>query len=343
MTTQVSHTKDSKQNHSLQAVWLLCCLSLISSYSNAVCSSKYKLIKINISDKIYLNNLDRQELREYIMNSEHISKSQVENVWRTYMTTGEVPEDVPSFWYHSKSLKYLARMLPSDPRCAVCYYPFSGLGGTLTRSLFGLERSKMNPRLCNVCEKFAVTYQGGAEIEISMLFADVRGSTGLAEGMSAIEFSRLIDRFYAVATRALYNRYAFVENLAGDGVAGFFTPGFAGEHHAQAAIETGEEILRATGHADRAGPWIPVGVGVHTGIAYVGSVNRGSGAADISVLGDTVNVAARISSQAAAGEMLVSSSAISGMVAERESWSKKHLELKGRQEPIDVWGMKISG
>jgi adenylate cyclase len=258
------------------------------------------------------------------MSSEQISKTQIDNVWRTYMTTGSVPEDVPMLWYKSKSLRSIARILPADPRCAICYYPFSGLGGALPRSLFGLERSKLNPHLCNVCEKFAEVYNCGAEIKISMLFADVRGSTGLAEKMSAADFSMLINRFYTVTTRALYNSNSFVENLAGDGVAGYFTPGFVGVQHAQVAIETGKENLRSTGHADPDGPWIPVGIGVHTGVAYVGSVNSESGAADISVVGDTVNVAARISSQSATGEMLVSSSAMGDLRYAQDHWEKKH-------------------
>lgn len=277
------------------------------------------------------------------MTSEQIRKTQIDNIWRTYMTTGRVPDDVPMLWYKSKSLRSIARILPADPRCAICYYPFSGFGGALTRSLFGLERSKLNPRLCNVCEMFAEVYNGGAEIEISMLFADVRGSTGLAEKMSAADFSMLINRFYSVTTRALYNRNAFVENLAGDGVAGYFTPGFVGAQHAQVAIETGMEILRSTGHDAADGPWIPVGIGVHSGVAYVGSVNSESGAADISVLGDTVNVAARISSHAAAGEMLVSSSAMGDLISGKEhTWEKKQLTLKGRQEPVEAWGIKVT-
>src|SRR5258705_10070605 len=86
---------------------------------------------------------------------------------------------------------------------------------------------------------------------------------------------------------------ALLEKLIGDEVAGFFVPGFAGADHARVAVEAGEEILRATGHGEAGGPWVPVGVGVHTGLAYVGAGGAGGGVPDITVLGDAVNTASR--------------------------------------------------
>ena len=92
----------------------------------------------------------------------------------------------------------------------------------------------------------------------------------------------------------------------GDQVIGLFVPRFAGSRHAGVAIEAALDIMRATGHADREGPWIPVGIGVHTGLAYVGAVGRGDGVNEIAVLGSTPNLATRLSSQAAEGEVIVS-------------------------------------
>lgn len=207
----------------------------------------------------------------------------------------------------------------------------------MTRAFLGIAPSKMNPQLCNVCERVASKYPGGAEIELSMLFADVRGSTGLAEGMSPAQFSRLIDRFYKATTKAQFKKNGLVEKLIGDEVVGFFVPGFAGDAHARAAVEAGEEILHATGHRDPNGPWISVGVGIHTGIAFVGAVNSEEGAADIAVLGDTVNAAARIASQAAAGEVIVSDAARRAAGLKSDGMKPRRLELKGRREPLDVW------
>jgi len=262
-------------------------------------------------------------------------------VWRTYMMEGRIPDYASPVWFEKKYLRPIVRLLPSDPRCRFCYYPFEGIGGAISRSLLGLAPSKLNPQLCNVCENMASEYQGGAEIDISILFADVRGSTTIAENMSPTDFSQLIDRFYKATTKVLFRKNAMVEKLIGDEVTGFFAPGFAGEMHARAAVEAGEEILRLTGHKDPDGPWIPVGIGVHTGRTFVGAVSAEGGAADITILGDTPNTGSRITSQAAAGEVLISEAAVNAAGMKTEGMEDRLLNLKGREEPVKVWAKKV--
>lgn len=271
------------------------------------------------------------------MTSEDRDKHRAEEVWRTYLTTGHPPAFAGTPWYESAYLRPIIKMLPTDPRCKFCYYPFEGLGGALSRSLLGLGPSKLNPQLCNVCEQYAERYPGGTEMVISILFADVRGSTSLAEKMSPTEFSRVIDRFYKATTGALFRKNALVEKLIGDEVTGFFTPGFAGENHAEAAIQAGREILRVTGHSDPGGPWVSVGVGVHTGMTFVGAVSAEGGPMDITVLGDTPNTAARLTAQAGIGEMLVSEAAARSAGLETEGLESRLLALKGREEQVKAW------
>ena len=266
----------------------------------------------------------------------------VEKVWHTYMNTGKVPQGIDLAWFESKALRPIVRLLPDDPRCRVCMYPFEGVGGKLAKIAFGLEPSKMNPQLCNVCERFAEKYPGGAEVEVTLLFADVRGSTGIAEGMSPLEFSRLINRFFRAATKVLFRKYAMIEKLVGDEVAAFFVPGFAGDDHSNVAVKAGTEILKATGHEDPAGPWIPVGVGVHTGLAYVGSVSTEEGVADITVLGDSVNLAARLTSQAGAGQVILSETTRIEAGIEPDGMESRRFELKGKSEPVDAWVIAVS-
>jgi adenylate cyclase len=275
------------------------------------------------------------------MTGESDTETRAEEVWGTYMMEGHLPAFANPVWFESRYLRPLVRLLPTDPRCKFCYYPFKGLGGLLSRSFFGLAPSKLNPQLCNVCENLAGRYPGGVEIELSILFADVRGSTTMAENMSPTDFSRLIDRFYKATTKVLFRRNAMVEKLIGDEVTGFFTTGFAGEQHARVAVEAGQDILRATGHEDANGPWIPVGVGVHTGRTFVGAVSAEGGAADITVLGDTPNTGARITSQAGAGELLVSEAARKAAGLNSEGMESRLLTLKGREQPIEAWVKKV--
>lgn len=271
----------------------------------------------------------------------HENHPKAEEVWREYMTTGNMPNYVPSPWFERKLLRPLVKLLPKDPRCKVCLYPFKGIGGTLVRAFLGVAPSKMNPQLCNVCERAANHFHGGTEIEISVLFADVRGSTGLAEHMSPAKFSQLIDRFYQATTRVLYSNNALVEKLIGDEVTGFFVPGFAGKNYARVAIKAGEEILRSLGYGSHAEPWLPIGVGVHYGIAFVGSVTSEGGAADITILGDTANVGARLTSLAGAGEMMISEAARKAANLDPGEMEMRKMYLKGRSDSLDVWIRKV--
>ncbi|NLG98178.1 MAG: adenylate/guanylate cyclase domain-containing protein [Chloroflexi bacterium] len=266
-----------------------------------------------------------------------LSPEQIEEVWRTYLTTGEVPSYISVPWYRAKRLRGIYGHLPDDPRCRLCMFPFEGLGGTLVRRFFGVVPSKLNPQVCNQCEEFAEQYQGGAEVELSILFADVRGSTTLAESMSPTEFSRLINRFYNAATKVLFDSGAMVEKLIGDAVTGFFTPGQPGPDHARIAVRTAQSILRATGHNRPSGPWIPVGIGIHTGTAYVGAISSDSGVTDIAVLGDAANIGARLAAQAAVGEIHISQATAEAAGLDSAGFKIRQQEIRGRSEPIEVW------
>jgi len=231
----------------------------------------------------------------------------------------------------------LLRVLPGTPRCKNCYAPFQGAGSHIVRLFYGKRPSNLNPQLCNICEQFARKYQGGAEIELSLLFADVRGSTTLAEGMNPTEYSGVINRFYKAATRVMVRSDALIDKIIGDQVAGMYVPGFAGPEHAKRAVEAAREILKVTGHYGQGEPWIPIGAGVHTGAAYVGAMGSEEGTTDITVLGDAPNTAARLSTSAKQGEILISEAAIEAAGLEKNHLEHRTLELKGKEKPFHVY------
>jgi adenylate cyclase len=125
----------------------------------------------------------------------------------------------------------------------------------------------------------------------------------------------------------------------GDQVVGYFVPGFAGPQHAREAVLSGLDILRATGHGAET-PWVPVGAGVHTGGAFVGSVGKGEDMAELTAIGDPVNIAARLASTAATGEVVVSEEAFaaSGLGGDPE---RRELELKGVGSPVSVRVLRL--
>jgi adenylate cyclase len=200
--------------------------------------------------------------------------------------------------------------------------------------LLGRDQSRYNPRFCQKCEVFE--HPGGAEIVLSMLFADVRGSTTLAEQMGAREFSNLMNRFYKVASHILIQSDAMVDRLLGDEVIGLYIPGFSGPDHPQRAIQAARELLRVTGHQDPGGPWLPVGVGVHTGSAFVGVVGDEDATSDFTALGDNVNITARLASAAGPGEILISEAAYEAANLNLGDLESRKLELKGKSGTIHV-------
>ena len=256
------------------------------------------------------------------------NKDHVENVWRNFLTAGIDQED--------ERQRRLFKMLPATERCRFCLAPLQGLSSPIVRAFYRKAPSKMNPHLCNACELFAEEHQGGAEVELSLLFADVRGSTTLAENMSAVEFSKLVSRFYNVATRIMVNSDALIDKIIGDQVAAMYVPSFAGQNHAQKALAAAQELLHETGHHNADGPWVPIGIGVHTGVAFVGSVGLDSGVTDITVLGDAPNTAARLASNAKVGEILVSDTAFSKLNMDLGPLETRALELKGKSQPVTV-------
>lgn len=200
--------------------------------------------------------------------------------------------------------------------------------------LIGLGQWPGNPKYCRGCFRALYRNRAGAEIECTLVFADVRDSTALAESLRPAEFRRRMDRFYQAAFAALVARDAFVDKFVGDEVIGIFIPVMTDGLHARQALTAGLELLRATGNLEP-DPWLPVGIGVNTGIAYVGAVGTDEHV-EFTALGDPVNVAARLSALAAAGEILTTLETLHAAAWPDKGLERRRLELKGKAEPIDA-------
>jgi adenylate cyclase len=227
-------------------------------------------------------------------------------------------------------VRRISRAIPSDPRCKLCDTPFGSPGNVLR--FLGFGPSRINRRICGGCIHALEKRPGGAEVEATFLFADVRGSTALAETAGAEEFRRLMARFYAEAAAAVDVRNGIVDKFAGDELVALFIPGFAGDDHAADAVAAARELLARTGH-DEASPWLPLGAGVHIGTAYIGTVGEDE-ALDFTALGDPVNAAARLSGFAGMGEILVSSAAADAAGLDTDGLETRTLELRGRSEGL---------
>ncbi|MCI0583232.1 MAG: adenylate/guanylate cyclase domain-containing protein [Chloroflexi bacterium] len=233
-------------------------------------------------------------------------------------------------------LRGMFRRLPSAPRCKICQAPFEGVGGKILR-FTPFRRWDANATICNICTGSLGQSVGGTEIEATFLFADIRGSTGVAEHLRPAEYQALLQRFYRVCAMAVDEAGGLVDKFLGDGVVAFFVPVFTGDGGpAASAIQAGRAILDGVGGSEGGSDWLPVGVGVHTGLAYVGVLGTEGGQLDFTGVGDAVNTAARLGSVAGAGELLVSLASAQRANLATDGLERRTLELKGREEPIDV-------
>jgi adenylate cyclase len=232
------------------------------------------------------------------------------------------------------------RYLPSAPRCKLCNAPFSGFGGVLMK-LIGKSPWERNPRICRFCiTSLPRRWPGGVELNASLLFADIRGSTALAERMSPAEYGALISRFFEKATDVFVRHDAIIDQLVGDEAIGLFLPGYAGPAHAGRAIAAARALLAAMDARAGGAVALPVGVGVHTGLVFIGSVGSPESFTDFTALGDAVNTAARLASSAGGGEILISEATRAAADLDREALDKRLLDLKGKAAPFEAFSLR---
>lgn len=257
--------------------------------------------------------------------------SDVEAKWRTLLLEGHQKrtQRVHAFFRH----------LPSEPRCKLCYNPFGGPGGMLV-GLFGFKPSPKNPNLCSKCCDGLPP--GGTEIDIAVLFADVRDSTPIAERMNSTAYADLLNRYYLAASRVLLRHDAIIDKLIGDEVMALFIPGIAGGQYRERAAEAAIELLGAFGYGSKSGPWLDVGVGVQAGIAYVGNVGA-DGMMDLTALGDTVNTAARLQGMARGGEAVLGESVCADIRLRHPDVPLQQVTVRGRTEPVPIRTLRVQG
>ena len=242
--------------------------------------------------------------------------------WRKLLTEGHRPLLIAH-----KVFKHL----PSAPRCKVCHNPFGGVGGTVV-GWFGYKRSRKNPNVCAAC--CDALPEGGASVDVAILFADVRGSTGLGERIEVGEYAALLNRFYKVATNLLVRHDAIIDKLIGDEVMALFVQGIAGPDYRKKSVAAAIDLV----HAVRRDV-LPIGAAVHAGTAFVGNVGT-SGVVDFTALGDPVNVAARLQALAADGEVLVTEELYRSVRLDDDGVEPRVLQLRGRSEPVRAFALR---
>jgi class 3 adenylate cyclase len=177
---------------------------------------------------------------------------------------------------------------------------------------------------------------GGAVVEVTALFADLRGFTAYSERHDPEEVVALLNRYYAAIIPRLLEEEGTVVNYAGDAVMAVFNAPTRQADHALRAARAALAMRAAVDAVTNGDPELPTfGVGINTGPALVGNI--GAELRDYTVIGDTVNVASRLESAAAEGEVLLGPETRAQLGSHAVVEPAGRLELKGKSEAIEAW------
>lgn len=189
----------------------------------------------------------------------------------------------------------------------------------------------------------------------SVLFADMRGYTGLAETLPPARLVPLLDEFFDILSRATFEHGGEVFHTAGDGLMAGFGFSDSSQDHVRNAFAAGRAMLeRFAGVAAR---WrnehalsTGIGVGIHLGEVALGILGP-PGHKAMTLVGDTTNVAARLCSRARIGEMLFSNAVATALNANLACQSSEirpvpflllpQFALRGRTGLVDVWCLPV--
>jgi PAS domain S-box-containing protein len=180
----------------------------------------------------------------------------------------------------------------------------------------------------------------------TILFADVRGFTTLAEGSSPEELHMLLNVYFRLMIDSILGAGGFIDKFVGDKVMALFTDGTPSEHalagvraaeaikHAQAALN---DERRAAGL-----PALEIGIGVNTGEVLLGNIGSDQ-RMEFTAIGDPVNVADRLQHMARQGEVLVGDETMRLVCDAFAFTDRGDLSIRGRQAPVRVGQLIIGG
>lgn len=178
---------------------------------------------------------------------------------------------------------------------------------------------------------------GGESQRITLLFADVRGFTTMAEQMKPREAVEVLNEFFDRMTKVIFEHDGTLDKYLGDGLMALFGAPFALQNDAEAAVRAAVNMQKSLAELNKTSGRAPIsiGIGIHTGEAVVGFLGT-ERRMDYTAIGDTVNVASRLTSQAGPDQIVISAATYTQLCREIPCSQLAAMKLKGRAAPIDV-------
>ena len=211
----------------------------------------------------------------------------------------------------------------------------------LSAATFEAARGRGRQRPRNYHARVEPASRGGERRPVTTLFADVVGSTGLAETMDPEEWAELIGDATTTMGKVVDRYGGRVSQVLGDGILAFFGVPVAHEDDPQRAVRAGLDLIRemrtyATSPQQPEGS-LQVRVGLNTGLAVTRDVSLGASSTDYTALGDAVNVAARLQAEAAPNTVLIGPTTYAFVSHSVNATPRGPLVLKGKANPIRAY------
>jgi adenylate cyclase len=181
----------------------------------------------------------------------------------------------------------------------------------------------------------------GVEVVVSIMFVDVRGFTSFAERSDATEVVAALNALFEVMVPIVTDHGGHVDKFLGDGLLAVFGAPEGYADHADRAVAAGLDLVRAV---NRPGARLEIGVGVNTGPVVAGSIG-GAGRLNFSVIGDAVNLAARVeaATRDTGDDLLITRTTHEALTRPVVAVSRGSVALKGKEEPVEVLACPVAG
>ncbi len=175
----------------------------------------------------------------------------------------------------------------------------------------------------------------GEEKILTVMFTDIRGFTGISEKMKPKELVKMLNKYLGSMTEIIIANKGVVDKYIGDAIMAFWNAPVEEKDHAKLAVKAAREMQEKVKELNKnAKQEVHVGIGISTGYAVVGSTGT-EHRLEYTALGDTVNVASRLCSNAKADEILVSEDSFKLAKVEAKRFDK--IKVKGREEAVKVY------
>ncbi|MBR5667970.1 MAG: adenylate/guanylate cyclase domain-containing protein [Lachnospiraceae bacterium] len=186
---------------------------------------------------------------------------------------------------------------------------------------------------------------GGRHKDIAVLFVDIRGFTTMSENLAPEEVVDILNEYFGVITDAIFKNKGTLDKFIGDAAMAVFNSPFDLDDYVYRAVMTACDIAKASEALgeklmERFGKKVSYGIGVNCGEAIIGNIGS-TFRMDYTAIGDTVNTASRLESNAKAGEILISEEVKKRLEGRIETEDVGEIPLKGKSRKIFVYRVKL--